>query len=128
MGNRSFLKSHLTYEQISMVNGINTLQGGKHTDYVTNNICKRLVEYIKKKKKIDIKSSYIKDNLIVFIKCTIDNPAFNSQIKEYLTTNVSNFGSKCEVSNKFIESLAKSGILKKLRELNSAKEDKDLKN
>ena len=121
------LNPHLSFEQISMVNGINTLQGGKHVDYVCNNICKRLAEFIKKKKKIDIKLSYIKENIILFIKCSIDNPAFNSQTKEYMTTNVSNFGSKCELSNKFIEKLANSGILDKAIELYAAKENKDLK-
>ena len=44
------LNPHLSFEQISMVNGINTLQGGKHVDYVCNNICKRLAEFIKKEK------------------------------------------------------------------------------
>ena len=121
------LSPSLSFEQISMVNGINTSQGGKHVDYITNSLCKKLAEYIKKKRKIDIKTSYIKDNIIVFIKSTIDNPSFNSQIKEYLTTNMSNFGSKCEISDKFIDSLAKSGILEKAIELNSAKQDKDLK-
>ena len=121
------LNPYLNFEQVSMVNGINTLQGGKHVDYIINNICKRLAEYIKKKKKIDIKLSYIKENVILFLKCSIDNPAFNSQTKEYLTTNASNFGSKCELSNKFIETLAKSGILDKALELYEAKENKDMK-
>ena len=44
-----------------------------------------------------------------------------------MTTNVSNFGSKCELSNKFIEKLANSGILDKAIELYAAKENKDLK-
>ena len=89
---------------------VSILAGGKHVDYVSNNITKKLSEYIKKKKKIDVKPSYIKDNIILFINSKIDDPAFNSQIKECLTTNVSKFGSKCELSDKFIDSLAKSGI------------------
>ena len=121
------LNPKLTFEHISIVNGINTSQGGKHVDYVSNNITKKLSEYIKKKKKIDVKPSYIKDNIILFINSKIDDPAFNSQIKECLTTNVSKFGSKCELSDKFIDSLAKSGILEKAIELKSAKENKDLK-
>jgi len=121
------LNPNLTFEHISMVNGINTTHGGKHVDYVINNITKKLSEYIKKKKKIDIKPSYIKDNIIVFINSKIDDPSFNSQIKECLTTNMSKFGSKCELSDKFIDTLAKSGILEKAIELKSAKENKDLK-
>jgi len=121
------LNPNLTFEHISIVNGINTSQGGKHVDYVINNITKKLAEYIKKKKKIDVKPSYIKDNIILFVNSKIDDPSFNSQIKECLTTNMSKFGSKCELSDKFIETLAKSGILEKAIELKSAKENKDLK-
>ena len=47
-----------------------------------------MAEYIDKKNKI--KLNIIKDNIRLFIKCTIDNPAF-SQTKEYMTTNKSKF-------------------------------------
>ena len=40
----------------SYVNGINT-KGGKHVDYIMNQIIKKLVAYIEKKKKID-KTNY----------------------------------------------------------------------
>ena len=99
------------FEQISFVNGISTIRGGKHVDYISNTIVKKLVDYINKKKKINVKTSYIKENLFLFIKSTIDNPSFDSQTKETLTTIASKFGSKCDFTDKFIEKLAKCGIV-----------------
>ncbi|DBA89075.1 hypothetical protein WJX77_009498 [Trebouxia sp. C0004] len=55
------------FQQISFVNGVNTYKGGKHVEYITNQITKKMVELIKKKKKKDGKSSYIKDHMMVFI-------------------------------------------------------------
>jgi len=121
------LNPTLSFEQVSLVNGINTINGGKHVDYIINQITKKLAETIKKKRKIDIKPIYIKENIIIFIKCTIDNPSFNSQTKDCLTTTISKFGSKCELSQKFIDALSKCGIIERAIELNSIKENKDLK-
>ena len=72
------------FEQVSFVNGITTHQGGKHVEYITNQICKKLAEYIEKKKKIKVKPAHIKENIFVFLRSTIDDPSFNSQIKEFL--------------------------------------------
>lgn len=102
-----------TYEQNSFVNGINTIRGGTHVNYVTNAIIKKLSDVIEAKKKKVIKAQTLKDNLFVFIKSTIVNPAFDSQSKETLTTPVAKFGSKCEISDKFIDKLYKTNIVEK---------------
>ncbi|MFN9907076.1 MAG: hypothetical protein ACK56F_13315 [bacterium] len=47
----------------------------------------------------------------MFLNCLIENPAFDSQTKETLTTKESNFGSKIELSKKFIKELQESGIV-----------------
>ena len=60
-------KNH-KYMQTSMVNGITTIRGGKHVDNVINQIVKKLSEAVlKKKKKVDIKSSYVKDNIWILL-------------------------------------------------------------
>lgn len=106
------------FEQLSFVNGIWTIRGGKHVDYITNQIVKKLIEMIQKKKKdVNVKPQTVKDNLIVFIKCSIVNPTFDSQSKETLTTVSSKFGSKADISDKFIEKLYKSGIVEKILEI-----------
>ena len=121
------LNDDQVFEAISFVNGINTSKGGKHVDYVTNQITKKLSEFITKKKKLNIKPQFIKDNLRVFIKCTIDNPSFNSQTKEYMTTNKDKFGSECIITDKLITQISKIGIVERAIELYELKNSKGLK-
>jgi DNA topoisomerase-2 len=116
------------FEQVSFVNGVWTLRGGKHVDYIANQITKKLIEMIcKKRKDITIKPQVVKDNMILFLKSTIVNPSFDSQSKETLTTPVSKFGSKGEVSDKFIEKLYKTGIVDKICEISMAGHESALK-
>jgi len=115
------------FQQISFVNGIATTKGGRHVEYIINQIVKKLTQYIKDKRKIDVKPSSIKEQLFLFLNCTIENPAFDSQTKDYLTTNVSNFGSTCEVSDKFIEKLAKMGVMTNACNITELKETKAIK-
>ncbi len=115
------------FTQISFVNGIHTKKGGKHIDYILNQITKKMVGYIEKKKKIKVKPITIKEQLILFVNCQIENPGFDSQTKEYLTTKMSNFGSKCEISDKFIDKLAKMGVMDNAISLNEIKDNKAAK-
>ena len=112
------------FEQVSFVNGINTLRGGKHVDAITNQICKELAELVSKRKKKEVKPQHIRDNLMVFVKSVIVNPAFDSQSKETLTTQASKFGSKCDLSDKFFEKLYKTGITDKAVSLTEFHENK----
>lgn len=115
------------FEQMSFVNGIWTIRGGKHVDYIANQIIKKLTELIvKKNKNVTIKPQSIKENLFLFVKCVIVNPAFDSQSKETLTTPQTKFGSKGEVSDKFIEKLYKSGIVDKVLEISQIQSNKTL--
>ena len=115
------------YTQVSYVNGINTKKGGKHVDYVMNQIVKKMLVYIEKKKKIKVKPITIKEQLMLFLNCIIENPAFDSQTKECVNTPVAKFGSKCEVSDKFIEKLAKMGVMESAIALNEVKANKAAK-
>jgi len=115
-----------THEQMSFVNGINTIRGGKHVEYITNAITKKLVEMTLAKKKKTIKPQHIKDNLFIFIKSVIENPSFDSQSKETLMTQITKFGSKCELSDKFFEKLFKSGIIENALSATEVVEQKKL--
>ena len=115
------------FTHISFVNGIFTSKGGKHVDYITNQIVRKITAFIKTKKHIDVKPSSIKEQLMIFVNCTIENPAFDSQTKDYLNTAVSNFGSLCEVSDKFIEKLAKMGVMSTACSITEVKENKAAK-
>jgi DNA topoisomerase-2 len=107
------ISSSGSFEFLSFVNGINTIKGGKHIEYITNMITKNLVDMTLSKKKKAVKAQHIKDNLFVFVKALIVNPSFDSQSKETLTTPVAKFGSKCELSEKFYDKLFKIGIVDK---------------
>ena len=115
------------FEQVSFVNGISTLKGGKHVDFVSNLIIKKLQTVVStkgiKRKKLDLKPAHIKDNIFIFVKSTIENPAFDSQIKEYLTTPHTKFGSKCEISDKFIEKLIKTSLIERAIKLSDFKDN-----
>ena len=99
------------HKQVSLVNGICTMNGGKHVDYVSNKICKDLVTKLNGKAKTGgIKTNHVKNNLWVFINSLIVNPSFSSQTKETLTTPSNKFGSTCDLSDGFINKLAKTEI------------------
>ena len=115
------------FTQISFVNGIFTGKGGKHVDYIINQIIRKLTVYIKQKKKVDVKPNTIKEQIILFVRCDIENPAFDSQTKDYMSTPVANFGSSCEVSDKFIEKIAKMGVMEAACALTEVKENKAAK-
>lgn len=115
------------FTQVSFVNGIYTGKGGKHVDYITNQILRGLVDYIEKKKKVRVKTGTIKEQLMVFVNCVIENPAFDSQTKDYMNTSITKFGSSCKVSDKFIEKVAKLGVMQQAITINEVKHSKDSK-
>lgn len=115
------------FVQISFVNGINTSKGGKHVEYILNQILRKMMDYIEKKKKTKVSFNSIRDQLILFLRCDIENPAFDSQTKDYMNTPSFKFGSKCEVSDKFIEKLAKMGVMDAACAITEVKENRALK-
>jgi DNA topoisomerase II len=115
------------FTQVSFVNGIFTGKGGKHVDYILNQIVRKMTAFIKQKKKVDVKPGTIKEQICLFVRCVIDNPAFDSQTKDFMNTPVADFGSVCEVSDKFIEKAAKLGIMDAACALTDAKTSKAIK-
>ena len=115
------------FAHVSFVNGIYTPRGGKHVEYITNQIVRKLAELIKKKKKVDVKPNTIKEQLTLFLRCDIENPSFSSQTKDELGTAVANFGSSCKVSDEFIEKLAKMGVMDAACALTEVKDTKAAK-
>ncbi|KAH8357885.1 hypothetical protein KR200_002780 [Drosophila serrata] len=101
------------FQQVSFVNSIATTKGGRHVDHVVDNVIKQLIEVLKKKNKggINIKPFQVRNHLWVFVNCLIENPTFDSQTKENMTLQAKSFGSKCTLSEKFISSMSKSGIV-----------------
>ena len=77
-----------TNENISFINGIDTFGGGVHCDIVSNDIANALKDAIKKKHRLDIRPSDIKNHMLfVIITNSVGDPKFDSQTKERLTNN-----------------------------------------
>lgn len=110
------------FSHISFVNGIYTSKGGTHVQFILNQIVRKLIAYIETKKKVKVKSSVIKEQLMICLNCVIENPAFDSQCKDYLNTPVGKFGSSVTVSSKVIDTLAKMGVMKTAISLNEVKQ------
>ena len=115
------------FQHVSFVNGIHTSKGGKHVEYILNQIVRKMVAYIEKKKKVTVKSNTIKEQIMLFLRCDIENPSFDSQTKDFMSTPVAKFGSTCVVSDAFIDKIAKMGIMNTACELTSIKETKTAK-
>jgi DNA topoisomerase-2 len=115
------------FAHVSFVNGICTSKGGKHVEYVMGQLLRKLAAYIKLKKKVDVKPATIKEQLTLFLRCDVENPAFSSQTKDELTTTSANFGSACTVSDEFVEKVAKMGVMDAACALTEVKEAKAAK-
>jgi len=112
------------FVQVSFVNGIHTAKGGKHVEYILGQITRKLCAYIEKKKKVTVNANAIKEQLILFLRCDIENPAFDSQTKDFMNTPSAKFGSTCSVSDKFIEKIAKMGVMDAACAITEVKENK----
>ena len=115
------------FTHVSFVNGIATYKGGKHVDYLIGQIVRKLTDYIEKKKKVKVNPASIREQIILFLRCDIENPAFDSQTKDYMNTPPAKFGSACTVSDAFVEKVAKMGVMDIACSLTEAKENKQAK-
>lgn len=104
------------FQQISFVNSIATTKGGRHIDYVVDQIVAKLIEVVKKKNKagVSVKPFQVKNHIWVFVNCLIENPTFDSQTKENMTLQMKSFGSKCLLSEKFIRAATNCGIVESI--------------
>ncbi|CAG0917454.1 unnamed protein product [Notodromas monacha] len=101
------------FQQVSFVNSIATTKGGRHVDYICDQLTKSVVEVVNKKNKngVTVKPFQVKNHLFLFVNCLIVNPTFDSQTKENMTLQVKSFGSSCKLSEKFINAVQKSGVV-----------------
>lgn len=102
------------FQQVSFVNSVETKDGGTHVEYVMNQITNWLREKIKKKYKVEVKPSELKNHMFLFVEASIVNSGFSSQTKEKLITEHKDFGSYHEVSEKILKLIFSSEIIKQL--------------
>lgn len=97
------------FAQVSFVNGVNTFEGGTHVDYITNAITRKIKQKLvdKNEKFKAITPNMIKNHIFIFINSIINDPSFGSQTKGRLVTEVSKFGSKCNIDDDVIDKIGK---------------------
>ncbi|CAM9132116.1 unnamed protein product, partial [Discosporangium mesarthrocarpum] len=102
------------FQQVSFVNAICTTKGGNHVNYVADQVVNRLLPLIKKKNKAEVKGPFVKNHLCVYVNGLVENPSFNSQSKEALTTKDSSFGSLPKLSDASFKAIEKSEIVERV--------------
>jgi DNA topoisomerase-2 len=111
-------------QQVSFVNGICTTKGGTHVDHAASLIASGIIEEMAKK--IKLKPQQVKNTFAIFVKATLENPTFSSQVKSECTLKAQDFGSKFEMPKTFVKNALKTGISDELTALSKFKEMKEL--
>lgn len=99
-----------SFENVSFVNGMATSRGGTHVNVLVQQITKRIQD---KLEKLDpelgelVSPALIRRHLFVCCDTQIENPTFDSQMKEYLTSSPTNFGSSYSLSAAFLNKVVK---------------------
>jgi len=118
------------FQQFSFVNSIATTKGGTHVAHVADQVVDKVLEHLKKKHKgmeKTIKPAHVKSHMKIFVNCLVENPAFDSQTKEFMSLKQSAFGSKCPLSDKFLKGMLDCGILESILTFAQSKQNKDMK-
>lgn len=117
------------FQQCSFVNGVCTSRGGTHVNHVADAVVTQLLDRIKKKDKSckNIKPVHVKNHLWVFVNALIENPAFDSQTKETLTTTASKFGSSFAPPEALLKKLMSTNLVERISSLANSRESKELK-
>jgi len=110
------LPSVVGFVQVSFVNGMSALRGGSHVGYVSDQICRRVADHVNKKfPELSVSTAQVKPHMAVFINCQIENPTFDSQMKEYMSSRPPTYGSTCVLTERLLKLvLSDSGIVERV--------------
>ena len=110
------------FQHVSFVNGSETSVGGPHVEYVSQQLADKLREFFKKKHKVDVKPSEIRQHLTVFLDSRIINPRYDSQTKEKLISELSKeTRDALEVSDRLVKKITQSHIIQSVLDWVEAK-------
>lgn len=124
----AFAVSDGEFRQVSFVNNIATIKGGKHVDYIEKQIVDKVIENVKKNKKNGpVKPHQVSQQLWLFVNCQIVNPTFDGQTKETMTLKPSAFGSKWTLSEEFAKKIMKSGVVDNVLSFAAFQQEKQMK-
>ena len=98
-------------DHVSFVNTVWTSKGGSHVNAIQNQIYKFVNGQLLSKKIVSSTTS-IKSKFMLVINSMVNNPCFDSQTKDTLTTRPTDFASYCALPDTFLSKVVKnSGIL-----------------
>ena len=100
--------SNGSFESMSFVNGMDTLRGGTHVNAVVQQVSKKIADKVSKDYpdlKQTVTQTLVRRHLSIFVNSLIENPSFDSQMKEYLTSSPSTYGSRHTLTDKFLNEL-----------------------
>ncbi len=104
-----------SFAHVSFVNAICTTKGGQHVTYLADQVANAIADAVNKKSKgkegVEVKPAHVKNHMSMFVNCLVENPAFDSQTKDTLTTRPKDFGSTATLSDGFIKKVLASGIV-----------------
>lgn len=119
------LPSDIGFMQVSFVNGMSARRGGTHVNYIGDQLCRRIADHVNKRYTdlSGITAAHVKPHMALFINCQIENPTFDSQMKELLTSRPTTFGSTCILSDRFSKLvISNSGIVERVVDAARAKQ------
>ena len=97
-----------SFDAVSFVNGMATPRGGTHINAIVQQIVTAVAARVTKlypELADTITHGLIRRNLFISCNALIENPTFDSQMKESLTSNPNSFGSSCNLSKKFLSDI-----------------------
>ena len=113
------------FQQVSFVNGICTTKGGTHVDHVAGAVSAGIIDDLGKK--IQLRPQHVKSTMFVFVRSTLVNPTFSSQVKSECTLKAANFGSTFAAPAAFIKSVLRTGVQDEVLAVSKFREQKELK-
>lgn len=109
------------FQQTSFVNSSHVKGGGTHVEHVIMSICYKLRDLIKKKHKVEVKPSEMRQHMHLFLDCRIDKPRYSEQTKDNLVTSIDSKNG-FEVTDKFVRKVMDSPIIQSVLDWAMAKE------
>ncbi|KAB5554648.1 DNA topoisomerase [Coniochaeta sp. 2T2.1] len=121
----AFTVSDGSFQQVSFVNSIATTSGGTHVNYIADQIVQALLKDLNKRAKgHSLKANHIRNHIFIFVSALVNNPTFNSQTKEQLTSKPSSFGKKCELTDSFLKRVRATDAINNIMHFAEKKADK----
>ena len=103
-----------THNQISNVNGVATIRGGKHVDYIMDQIVGHIKEKLTKElktEKISFQPSYVSSNIVLFLNTKIPGVGWTGQRKDEATIPLRGKNHQLthyELNKKFLDNTARA--------------------